>query len=91
MKTAISVGPILILKTMDPIGVMHTLLQSEENIQLTAQLMMALIQVKKVMTKRIFMKLIQLNEQTREQLKLVKKSHVVLLRLDLMPLICQNI
>jgi len=76
---------------MDPTDVMHNPQQSEENIQLTAQLMMGLAQVMKVMTKRIFMKLIQLNEQTSEQLKLVKKSHVVLLRLDLMPLMCQNV
>jgi len=83
-KTAIFVGLTLILRTTDPIGVMHNLLQSEENIQLTVQVM-------KVMMKKIFMKLIQLNEQTSEQLKPIKKSHMVLLRLDLISPVYQNV
>ncbi len=81
MKMATSVGQILILKIMEPIGTMHNLLWSGENIQLTVLLTIALIQMMKLITKKI---LIQSNGQANEQLKLIKKSHEVLLKLDLM-------
>ena len=80
MKMATSVGQILILKIMEPIGTMHNLLWSGENIQLTVLSTMALIQMMKLITKKIIIKLIQLNGQADGQLKLAKKSHTVLLK-----------